>query len=88
MGVLCLECVARDGLLVCRLLDEVLENGAYATQMVLMHAAELARPWRGVSCQTGSNLRTELRSSCSASVLSVIRLRVVCSSNSARRVIW
>jgi hypothetical protein len=56
MGVLCLECVARDGLLVCRLLDEVLENGAYATQMVLMHAAELARPWRGVSCQTGSNL--------------------------------
>jgi hypothetical protein len=88
MGVLCLECAARDGLLVCRLLDEVFENGAYATQMVLMHAAELARPWRGVSCQTGSNLCTELRSSCSASVLSVIRLRVVCSSNSARRVIW
>jgi hypothetical protein len=34
---------------------------------------------RGVSCQTGINLRTELRSSCSASVLSVIRLRIVCS---------
>jgi hypothetical protein len=38
-----LECVARDGLLVCRLLDEVSEDGAYATQMVLMHATELAR---------------------------------------------
>ena len=82
-----MECVARDGLLVCRLLDEVFENGAYATQMVLMQAAELARPWRGVSCQTGSNLRTEPSSSCNATVLSVIRLRVVCSSSSARRVI-
>jgi hypothetical protein len=41
MAVLCLECAARDGLLVCRLLDEVFENGAYAMQMALMHAAEL-----------------------------------------------